>query len=219
MLNILNDLRSILLLLPTPLSWAFVGAVIATTVVLSLWSFRDRAKAYLLVPVTAAFVIGAAGVLGIKMTGTVEYASASPSIARSSTSLFLRSAIMPHNSYLLGNEVYVYLDSYLDRRTLIASDSEAKKFLHADNRMLGYPGPINNELVFTRVKIAPFKDRIGLDDVARLLRHPHFGVGVPDRNFAIFLLDPAYRRSADVYLFNDGRQYYLVPSALAAPLL
>jgi hypothetical protein len=125
--------------------------------------------------------------------------------------LFERAHSVPLNAYTFGNESLLFLNAYLRGRTLVVAEKSGRRRIWEDNGAPLVSASTGKELIFADIVAADFNDRLTEQQVARLLQQPHYGCGVPGRNYAVFLFGDDYRACARVRLFWEGSTFYLLP--------
>ena len=213
-----SDFVSILQSVPGRAIW--LGLVIVllpllVTLRYARWARRLRGEALGAVFVV---VIAVAVALNVKLLVFGGQERTWKQIAPAETTLFGRALTTPLNGYTFGNESLLYLNTYLRGRELVVSSNERRLWMWEDNGTNLVSAETGRELIFADITVAEYDELLTKAQAEALLRRPHFAMGVPGKNYAVFLLTPEHAEAKKVYLFTDGATFYVVPQKLAAAI-
>ena len=210
-----TDLPSILQSVPGGAYWLGLVIVLLPLLVAlrySNWGKRIRPAA---LPAVFLLVTGCTIVLNISLLGWPGNDRAWKQFRPARTTLFARSLELPLNGYAYGNEPLMFLNEYLGGRTLIVA-REAHRGRIWDNNGSGLvSAQTGKELILAEILFADYDDLLTRSQADSLLRRPTYGVGIPKKNHAIFVMGEDRPRSSEVLVFTDDTRFFLIPGPLA----
>jgi len=207
-----DDLLSVLRSIPGATLWLGLAAVLLPLWVVLLCSRRARGLRAEMLP--AVFLLVAAITIALNLSLLVGSGDERTwkEFRPAEGTLFARSLELPLNAYTCGNESLLFLDGYLGGRTLVVSRGGGRR-IWDDNGSYLVSAETGKELIFAEIEFADYDDHLSERQVELLLRRRHYGVGIPGRNYAVFVMERR-QGSGKVYLFSDGSAFYVLPEAL-----
>lgn len=214
----LRDVASILRAIPHPSVW--VGAVVVLAAAAVLYRLTPLGKWFRCeaMPALCAFILLLAAALNVVQLLGPDAQRSWKRLRLAGTTLFSRADERPLNAYTYGNESVLFLNAYLQgRRLVVAADGVHQ--IWDDNGTSLDSAKTARELIFAHVDKESFPEALSPAQAAELTAQPHYAIGVPQKNQAVFVFGDDYPRCRDVYMFLHEETFYVVPGPLARRLL
>jgi len=213
-----SDFMSILQSVPGRAIWLALAIVLlGVLIVLRYTRWGRRSRGEILMAVFVA-VIAVAVALNVKLFVSGGRQRTWKQISPAETTLLGRALESPLNAYTFGNESLLYLNTYLRGRELVVSSNERRLWIWESNGTDLVSADTGRELIFADITVAEYDELLTRAQAEAMLGRPHFAIGVPGKNYAVFLLTPEYAEAEKFYLFTDGTTFYVVPAKLAAEM-